>query len=116
MIENTIPILRVADVARSVDYYRRTLGFEQDWSTGDFASISRDGCCIYLTQSDQSPPGAWLWMGVEDIDAMFEACVASGADLVSEMLSYPWAREFRVRDLDGNVVRVGGEADSTSSD
>lgn len=116
MIENTIPILRVTDVASSVSYYQRVLGFEQDWSTGDFASISRDGCCIYLTESDQGSPGAWLWMGVEDLDSMYEACVAGGAHLESEILSYPWAREFRVRDLDGNVVRVGGEADSAASD
>lgn len=109
MIENTIPILRVRNLAASLDYYERTLGFTTDWSSPDFAGVTRDGCHIYLAQGDQGQPGAWLWVGLHDVDAMYEECRSRGANIRSEIVSHPWAREFQVEDPDGNVLRLGGE-------
>ena len=110
MIEKTIPILNVADMATSRAFYEQTLGFSTDWEaevdTDKMAGISRDGCAIYLCQGTQGARGSWIWLGVESAD-FFDHVVASGATIVQEATNYPWAYELRVQDPDGNVIRIG---------
>ena len=78
MIENVTPILRVEDIARSRRYYVETLGFSLDWDAEAMISVSRDGKSIMLCEREQGQPGTWLWIGVEDADALF-AEVSAGA-------------------------------------
>ena len=56
-----VPILRVANLGASLDYYVRVLGFAIDWrdDTG-IASVSRDRCTLMLCQGDQGHAGAWV--------------------------------------------------------
>ncbi len=61
------PIFRVQDLAASLRYYVDLLGFGIDWEhEGLIASVSRDSCCIFLSQGDQGNPGEpfgeWLDM------------------------------------------------------
>ncbi len=112
MIENIIPILRVKNLAASLEYYNSVLGFSTDWAGEDFAGLSRDGCHLYLSAGDQGQSVTWLWVGVEDVDEMYRACQAHGAVIKSEMISNEWAREFHVEDPDGHVLRIGGEPES----
>src|SRR5262245_29637004 len=43
------PQFLVDDLERSIEYYRRCLGFDLDFRYEDFyASVSRDGCAIHL--------------------------------------------------------------------
>jgi uncharacterized glyoxalase superfamily protein PhnB len=109
MVENTIPILRVANLAASAEYYAKVLGFTEQWRTGDTAGMARDGHGIYLTDADQGQLGSWVWVGVEDLDALYQEVTASGATIIMELTDFPWAREFRIQDPDGNVLRLGGE-------
>jgi predicted enzyme related to lactoylglutathione lyase len=110
MIENTIPIINVADLSTSLDFYRNTLGFSTDWEAevdaDKIAGISRDGCAIYLCEGSEGAKGSWLWIGVESAD-YFDQVIASGATIVQEATNYPWAYELRVQDPDGNVIRIG---------
>ncbi len=119
MIENTIPILRVRDVAGGADYYANTLGFTEQWRAGDTAGMVRDGHAVYLTDGEQGQLGGWVWIGVENLDAIHAEYVANGASIIMPPTEYPWAREFRVEDPDGNVLRIGGapadDGESTSS-
>lgn len=112
MIENTIPIINVTDMATSLAFYEKTLGFVKEWEAavdGDkVAGIARDGCAIYLCQGSQGARGSWLWIGVESAE-YFDQVVASGAAIVQEATNYPWAYELRVQDPDGNVLRLGTE-------
>ena len=64
------PILRVRSLAASVDYYVQKLGFKIDWQAPIFASVSRGRCHIFLSEGDQGNPGGWVWIGVEDADAL----------------------------------------------
>lgn len=113
LVENTIPILRVRDIHASLDYYLNRLGFTQEWLVDDgdasMAGISRDGRSIYLTQAEQGQPGTWVWMGVQDARAFYAEYQTSGAMIRQEPTNFPWALEFRVADLDGNVLRIGSE-------
>ena len=103
------PILSVKNVPASIEYYVKVLGFKTDWSNGAFASVSRDNLSIYFCQGAQGQPGTWVWIGVEDVDALYEEYKASGATIREAPTNYPWACEMRVEDPDGHVLRIGSE-------
>ncbi len=104
------PILRVADLGASLDYYVRVLGFAVDWrdDTG-MASVTRDRCTLMLCQGDQGHAGAWVSVGVADAAALHEDLKARGALVRHPPTDYPWALELQVSDPDGNVLRLGSE-------
>lgn len=112
MIENIIPILQVKDLAASLAYYNTRLGFATDWSAEGFAGIARDGWRLYLSTDSEASSTSLLWVGVEDLDALYRDCQAAGAKIKSGIVSNEWAREFLVEDLDGHVLRFGGEPEA----
>jgi hypothetical protein len=102
------PIFRVANLSESLDYYVKLLGFIIDWEYSHvIASVSRDRCCIFLSEGDQGNPGSWTWIGVGDAGAPFEEYRSRGAKIRHPPTNYPWAYEMQVEDLDGNVLRLG---------
>lgn len=104
------PILPVADLGTSLDYYVRVLGFTIDWRDDmGTASVSRERCSLMLCQGDQGHAGAWVWIGVGDADALHDELKARGAIVRHAPTNYPWARELQIADLDGNVLRLGSE-------
>jgi catechol 2,3-dioxygenase-like lactoylglutathione lyase family enzyme len=107
--EGVTPILRVADMVASLDYYVRVLGFRQLWAFPYFASIARGKCHLFLSYGDQGHLGSWVWIGVEDADALLEEYRRTGAKIRHAPTNYPWAYEMQVEDLDGNVLRLGSE-------
>jgi catechol 2,3-dioxygenase-like lactoylglutathione lyase family enzyme len=110
--EGVTPILRVQNLPASVDYYLQRLGFKLDWDGPHFASVSRGRCHIFLSQGDQGHPGSWVWIGVEDADALFAEYKANGAKLRHPPTNYQWAYEMQVEDFDGNILRLGSEPKS----
>jgi len=110
MLRVASPILPVSDLARSLAYYVRVLGFTLDWqdATG-MASVSRERCTLMLCQGDQGHRGTWVWVGVADADALHEELKARGATVRHAPTDYPWAREMQVADPDGNVLRLGSD-------
>jgi len=104
------PILRVEDMSAAVRYYVDVLGFEQaSWGDDSFTCVSRDGASIYLSKGDQGHTGSWVWIGVGDVEKLYEELEANGAKIQHEPTNYPWALEIRVEDLDGNVLRMGSD-------
>ena len=104
------PIFRVASLDASLDYYTRVLGFAIDWKyEGIIASVSRERCCVFLSEGDQGHPGAWTWIGVPDAAQLHEELRAKGAKIRQPPTNHPWALEMQVTDLDGNVLRLGSE-------
>lgn len=104
------PIFRVADLAASLDYYVRVLGFQIEWEfTGVIASVARDKVAIFLSQGDQGNPGAWVWIGVGDVAQVHEEFAGRGAIIRQPPTNLPWALEMQVADPDGNVLRIGSE-------
>ena len=95
-IECIIPILHVRDMQVSIDYYESKLGFKKQWGDGNFACVARDGFSIYLAHDDQRQSGTWIWIGVEDIDAIYTQVKTNGATIRQEPINYSWAREVHV--------------------
>ena len=108
--EHADPILRVADMARSLRYYVDVLGFTNaEWGGDDFTCVSRDGASIYLCEGGQGHPGTWVWVGVGDVDALFEEYSQSGATILHPPEQFPWANEMKISDPDGHVLRFGSD-------
>ena len=109
--EGVTPILPVADIAASIDYYTTKLGFRLDWQDAQsgFASVSRGKCHLFLCPGDQGHPGTWIWVSVADAEALLEEYRCTGAKIRHLPTNYPWAYEMQVEDLDGNVLRLGSD-------
>jgi uncharacterized glyoxalase superfamily protein PhnB len=108
--ENSTPILKVADMAVSLRYYVEVLGFRNaPWGNEDFTCVNRDSAAINLCRSGQGRPGTWVWIGVEDVEALHAEYQASGARIRHPPQNYPWALEMKVEDPDGHVLRFGSE-------
>ena len=110
--EGVCPILRVQNLSASLDYYVHKLGFKIDWQGPIFASVSRGRCHIFLSQGDQGHLGSWVWVGVEDADALLNEYQAKGAKIRHAPTNYEWAYEMQVEDLDGNILRLGSDQKS----
>ena len=106
-IENTIPVLAVSDLERSVEFYRRVLGFTLEWNAGQICSVGRDGSSIML-RSEQGPAPGTVWIGIEN-DAMFDAIQRSGVEVIEPPSNKPWAYEMTIADPDGNLLWLGAE-------
>ena len=105
------PILRVADLETSLDYYVRALGFAIQWRDGGFAAVRRGDASVMLCEGDQGHRGTWLWLAVSDADALHEELRARGASIRHPPTNYPWgSRELQVSDPDGHVLRMGSDA------
>ena len=88
------------------------LEFRVDWGGGEgssMASVSRDGRAIMLCQGSQGRAGTWIWIGVEDIEPLFQQYSARGARVRQAPTNYSWAYEMRIEDPDGHVLRFGSE-------
>jgi predicted lactoylglutathione lyase len=108
--EGVTPILPVRSLAASIDHYVRVLGFNIDWQNpGVFASVSRGRCRIMLCEGDQGTPGTWVWIGVEDVEPLFEEYTGKGAKVRHPPTNYAWAYEMQIEDPDGNVLRMGSD-------
>jgi catechol 2,3-dioxygenase-like lactoylglutathione lyase family enzyme len=108
------PVLRVADLQRSLTYYREQLGFELEFDyEGFYASVIRDGCRVHLNcaaplERDQkafeTAEHLDACFGVEDAEALSNAFALSGAAFSVPLRNMPYGREFYVRDADGYIL------------
>lgn len=106
-IENTIPVLAVRDLDRSIAFFSDVLGFEVEWNAGAICSVARDGCSIMLQVQEGVQVGT-VWIGVHD-DSLFAVIQQSDARVLQPPSNKPWAREMKIADPDGNVIWLGAE-------
>ena len=105
-----IPILRVADASRAVDWYAQ-LGFVLEWEHrfGDgmpaFVSVARGHARIYLSEHEgDASPDTLVYLRHSDLDRVAEL-------LGAEVTEVDWGRELHVRDPDGNRLRIADPVD-----
>jgi uncharacterized glyoxalase superfamily protein PhnB len=111
------PVYPVADVAASIEWYRRVFGFEPrvvnpPGEAPVYAVLYRDGVSIHLLRKDEAPHGltspveAQFWID-GDIDELFRKVQTMGVPIVQAPADRPWGhRDFMVSDLDHNIVWV----------
>jgi catechol 2,3-dioxygenase-like lactoylglutathione lyase family enzyme len=109
-LANAIPILKVADLAASLEYYTKSLGFKVDWQAGNMASASRDRCSLMLTEDEQGHAGTWIWVPAADVEVLHAEWLASGAKIRQGPTNFPWGSlEIQVTDPDRHVLRFGSD-------
>lgn len=114
------PILPVRDVAATVEFYCKRLGFQVGFLYGDpptHASVARGewsarAVRIQFTKvdgqsADQLFGQLYIFVGAE-IDALYAHYCEQGVPVIKTIASQPWAmREFTIADNNGHQLRFG---------
>lgn len=115
MIERSMHVIAVPDLAASTAFYRDVLGFTvEDMGDPGWAMFVSGGCRIMAGACpDALPPrelgdhSYFAYLVVDDVDA-FHARVAGRAELIKQLRDEPWGmREFGLRTVDGHRIMVG---------
>jgi hypothetical protein len=114
------PILLVADVVASANYFRDRVGFSYDRLWGEppnFCILYRDGMHLMLSRADpadirphwQVVDKMWnVYFWVDDAEAIYEELRGRGATIDYEIYTAPHGcREFGIQDLDGHDIAFG---------
>jgi uncharacterized glyoxalase superfamily protein PhnB len=66
--------------------------------------VSRDKAVIFFRKRKPPFEPAVHWVFAEDVDALHQELMSSGAKIVDPLERKPWGlRQFTVEDLDGNL-------------
>ncbi len=114
-ITGSAPILLVANVEKSAEYYRDKIGFKINQTYGEppnFSILSRDG--FHLLLSGVADPkhivphykvvhNMWnVYFWVDNIDLVYAELKSNGAEIDYEIEKKDYGvREFGIQDLDG---------------
>lgn len=120
----TFVALSVADLPRSLRFYRDILGvplreeahdseLRDRWYGGPHAAYSwTDGAFIHFALYPSQRPhrpvssGAQIGFHVPDFDAVHDRVVRAGFPVVQEPRTEPWGRTARYLDPDRNIVSI----------
>ena len=112
------PQLRTTDLARSIQFYTRTLGLTLDFQYKDFyAGIRLGGQIFHLKLVDERDPSIehvdrnehfHLYLEVDDARAAADALTGKGVRLVKPLTDTDWGtREFVIKDDQGHTLYLG---------
>jgi catechol 2,3-dioxygenase-like lactoylglutathione lyase family enzyme len=129
-VHKVTPILNVSDIQASFEWFAK-LGWNKVWDWGeppDFGGIRAGRYDIFLCQDGQGgrgsaknesrtrPPekldqtddqGVWLFIDVDDADAVHARCIEHGLDVVIPPTDRRWgSREMLLRHPDGHNFRI----------
>jgi glyoxylase I family protein len=108
------------DVARSVEFYTRQLGFELEHQhLPDFANVSLGSLKILLSghgasgsrpmpDGQRQEPGGWnrVVLRVEDLASCVEQLKKSGVHFRNQLESGPGGKQIQIEDPDGNPIEL----------
>lgn len=104
MAEQLVPILKVADTARSAEWYAR-LGFVKEFEHRysdefpGYAGIKKGDIEIHLSEHPgDATPDTLLYYWVDDVDLVAK-------EFGAELIEQSWGHEVHLTDPDGNRVR-----------
>jgi len=101
--------LCVADLERSLAFYKDVLGFKVNYAQHDIGVMERDAVTILLIARTPKHHGiGCCYVYVHNADALHAELVAKGANVQGDPVSHPWGlRDFQVLDLEGNQITFG---------
>ncbi len=127
VIAGAEPQLLVADISVSCDFFKSKLGFDVAFVHGEppfYAQVKRDGARVNLRGVEQPlidpvrrareelMSASFTVAHPEDIKALFLEFDGAGAEFLQPLKREPWgARDFIVRDPDGNLLLFAGPAE-----
>jgi len=121
------PQLFVSDIKSSCDFYAKKLGFAVVFTYGEppfYAQVKRDGARLNLRSVERPPIDADLRDReqllsaaltvemTEEIKQFYLEFQAAGVTFFQGLKREPWgARNFIIRDIDGNLLLFAGPAE-----
>jgi len=111
VLKKMSPLLPVADIERSIEFYTKKLGFSLDFKYEDFyAGIVKDGHSIHLKSGP--PPGnngknkedLDIIFSVDSIERLYEEVLSKSIEIIQLLRDMPYGREFYIADPDGNHI------------
>lgn len=113
-VRSVDPILPVADIKATLEWYRQNMGAENAWEWGEPPTVAgcRIGAIGFLFTLDpervEKTMGLNLYIGVANIRGFLELLRDRGTPIHEELQPKPWGMdEFSVVDLNGIVLRFG---------
>lgn len=113
----TLPVLPVADVAATADFFTDVLGFRevlrQPMPDGTVvnARVELDNCHFMFNlnpeHADNAGGGVYFWVRIDgrDIDAYYKRLVEAGVSVVEEIKDQFWGdRSFTIKDGNGYFI------------
>jgi catechol 2,3-dioxygenase-like lactoylglutathione lyase family enzyme len=118
IITTVTPQLRTTDLASSIDFYTRILGFQLEFQYDDFYAGVRVGDhVVHLKQVDDVDPSIpfveggehfHLYIGTDDVGSAAAELKAKGVVVVKDVHDTPWhTREVIIRDDQGHTLYLG---------
>jgi uncharacterized glyoxalase superfamily protein PhnB len=119
---NIFPVIRYKDGPAAIEWLGRAFGFAKHFVAPDadgtiaHAELSLGPGIIMLgaERKTPDPKNPWdhvtmgIYVQVEDVDSHYARAKAAGAAIVRELADTSYgAREYSVRDLDGNLWSFG---------
>ena len=127
VIDGAEPQLFVADIESSCEFFTRKLGFAIAFTYGEppfYAQVKRDVACVNLRcverpvidaelrDREQLLAASLTVATSEEIKALFLEFQAAGVTFFQTLKREPWgARDFIVKDPDGNLLLFAGPAE-----
>jgi uncharacterized glyoxalase superfamily protein PhnB len=120
-LTRAVPVIFVANVQASAEFFRDTLGFSIEFLHGKpafYGSVSRDGARLHikfvhepiLAVGPQDSSGFInAFVEVENVKALYAEYVEAGATVSQKLAKQAWGgHDFIVRDPDGNAICFAG--------
>ena len=113
-LSHIAPVFRVADTARSFEFYQGRLGFELEFLYENFyGSVRREGCHIHLQCASPASRDQAAFERNEHLDAcvvirdaqqLSGSFATAGVAFSVPLRKMPYGTEFYVRDPDGYIL------------
>lgn len=107
-VECVTPVFPVTDLAKSVEFYERVLGFTLQWTNKTICGVGRDGHSLMLSEQGESQGPAVAWIGV-DVDELLARSEELNLRILEGPENKPWAYQVKIADPDGNVLWLASE-------
>lgn len=109
------PILAVADVVQTIEYWHEVLGFPDKWTWGDppdYGGVSWHGTSIQFSQNaslGSASKGNAIFIRVKNLVALYNFHQKKNAVIVEALENKPWGMAgYTVEDINGYYIVFAG--------
>lgn len=108
------PFQPVRSLQETIDFYRDSLGFSNEWIQDMAAGISRDDMRLIFVENPDyteiinTDKGMFeiIWF-VDNVDEIYNEYKAKNLEIICDLEDQPWGiREFSFKDINGYCIRV----------
>jgi uncharacterized glyoxalase superfamily protein PhnB len=118
-VRSLFPILRTRDLGRLVAFYSTAFGATEHYRWDDvYVALSVGGGSLGIGREPAAREGDQLsiWIYVDDVDAVHQACLDAGATSLVAPDDMPWGeRVAQLHDPDGNLLYLGATSAAGAS-